>query len=652
VGLTALGGGALALAVAGAVASAAVSWDGQRRGRPAAVAWGRRGLAAVFLLATVALVALAWALVGQDYSLVYVADHASRDTTWPYRLAGLWGGMSGSLLLWTWMLAGWALLASRTMRRRLPALAGATQAVLAVEASVFLGLLVTVSRPFATLAVPAIDGGGLTPILRHPAMLYHPPLLYSGYVGLAVPAAVAVAALAIRAAGDWLAVARRFMLASVTLLAVGMATGAHWAYVELGWGGYWAWDPVENGALLPWLAGIAFVHSAVVGGRRPADPSPSAAGANGTHGLAFLAFGLSLLGAFLTRSGVTASVHTFAEARAVGRVLLATLAVTAVALAFLGLRRRSRAPRATVAALTQAGAVRVNNALLLATIVAVGYGLLYPVLAGDDLVVTGRYFALVTAPLALGVLAAIGVGPRLGGRPRSKAELRAVLGPARWGIVALVAAAVVLHDRRPLPLAMIGLAGAAAALTVAEWRTRRRVRHSGRAGPAPGTAGLLAHLGVAVLLAGVAGTATGTHRTASLVPGQSIAVRDYTLRLDGVVPVPAPDGGRAARADLTVERKGRRLATLRPVALVARSGARVSATALRSTPREDLQVALRTVSGGGGAVVVEVIVVPMAQWVWWGAVLMAAGLAATATTSATARRRRVTPDRAESRAGP
>ncbi len=712
-GLTALGGGALVLALVGAGVSAGLSWDGQRRGRVAGVVWGRRGLVATFALVTFALVALAWAFVGQDYSLVYVADHASRETTWPYRLAGLWGGMAGSLLLWTWMLAGWALLAARSVRRRLPELAGGTQAVLALEAAVFLGLLVTVSRPFATLAVPAIDGGGLTPILRHPAMLYHPPLLYAGYVGLAVPAALAVAGLARRAAsgaassGEWLAVARRFMLTSLVLLAVGMTAGAHWAYVELGWGGYWAWDPVENGALLPWLAGVAFVHSALVA-RRPDDPRPAAVAsrsdraadgrdeaaggvpgrepvatrsdraadgrdeaagglpgrdpvatrsdlaaegrdeagvglpgrepvaarsdpaadastgrARATHGLAFLAFGLSLLGAFLTRSGVTDSVHAFAEARAVGRVLLASLLLTAVALAGLAFRRRRRAPDSApvpVSALTQAGAVRVNNALLLATIVAVGFGLLYPVLSGDDLVVTGRYFALVTAPLALGVLAAIGVGPRLGWHPRPWPEVRHRLRPATWGIVALVAAALLLEDRRPLSLAMIGLAGSAAALTLAERRSRRPAARTN-------AGGLVAHLGVVVLLAGVAGTATGTHRTASLVVGQAIDVRAYTLRLEGVVAVPAPDGGRAAQATITVQRGKHRATTLRPVALVARSGDRVSEAALRSTPAQDIQVALRNVSGGGGAVVVEVFVVPLAQWVWWGALLMAAGIA-------------------------
>ena len=634
-GVTALGGPALALATGAACVSAVASWDGQRRDRPAAVDLGRWALVAAFGLVTVGVVALAWALVGEDYSLVYVADHASRDTTWPYRVAGLWGGMSGSLLLWTWMLAGWALVASASLRRRLPDLAGGTQAVLALETAVFLGLLVTVSRPFATLAVPALDGGGLTPILRHTAMLYHPPLLYLGYVGLAVPAAVAIAALAALAARpdrdsagrDWLPVARRFMLPSLVLLAVGMTAGAHWAYVELGWGGYWAWDPVENGALLPWLAGIAFLHSAVVAERRgQADPGASVAG------LAFLAFGLSLMGAFLTRSGVTASVHAFAEARAVGRVLLATVVVTSVALAGLLAVRRRRGGRAPVSALTRTGAVRANNALLLAVTVVVGFGLLYPVLAGDDLVVTGRYFAVVTAPLALGVLAVIGVGPRLGWQPRPWSELRTRLRPAWWGMAALVAAAAGLHDRRPVPLAMIGLAGSSGALTIAEWRSRGRspvdpaTDPPARRSAVGRTGGLLAHLGVVVLLAGVAGTATGTHRTASLVPGQTVTVRDYAIRLEAVAPVPAPDGGRAAQASLSVEWRGREVATLRPVALVAASGDRVSEAAMRSTPVEDLQVALRTVSDGGGAVVVEIFVVPLAQWVWWGALLMAAGI--------------------------
>ncbi len=383
-----------------------------------------------------------------------------------------------------------------------------------------------------------------------------------------------------------------------------------------------------------------------------------------------------------------------------GRVLLALLAVTSVALTGLMLARRRRVEGGPVGALTRAGAVRANNTLLLGVIVVVGFGQLYPLASGDGLVVTGRYFAIVTAPLALGVLAAIGVGPRLGRRPRPWCELRKRLRPAWWGVAALGAAALGLDDRRPVALAMIGLAASAAALTIAEWRSRRRpggvlpppaaaradataapgeasatrrptaagataangeasvngrpaaagagvradtraaddqpattllaVRGARTVGGAPATraslGGLVAHLGVAVLLAGVAGTATGTHRSTSLVPGQSVTVRDDTILLEEVVPVAAPDGGRAARATLTVFRDGRRVATLRPVALVAASGDRVSEAALRSTPLEDLQVALRTVSSGGGAVVVEIFVVPLAQWVWWGALLVAAGL--------------------------
>ena len=527
--------------------------------------------------------------------------------------------------------------------------------MLAVEAVVFLGLLVTVARPFATLAVPAVDGGGLTPILRHPAMLYHPPLLYLGYVGLAVPAAIAIAALATATAHDWIAVARRFMLPSLVLLALGLAAGAHWAYVELGWGGYWAWDPVENGALLPWLAGVAFVHSALVAAHPrspPTAPAATARGSSSSAGLAFLAFGLSLLGAFLTRSGTTASVHAFAEARAVGRVLLGLLAVTSVTLIGLFVARRRRGPAGPVSILSRAGTIRVNNILLLSIIVVVGFGLLYPVLSGDDLVVTGRYFAVVTAPLALGLLAVMGVGPRLGWRARPWREVGTALRPAWWGLAALVVAAGTLDGLRPVPLAMIGLAGSAAALTIVEWRNRGRrspetlppgapqpvvvafgspgdpnATKTGRRTTGRRTGGLVAHLGVAVLLAGVAGTATGTHRTASLVPGQEVTVRGQTIRLEAVEPVAAPDGGRAARATFAVERGRRHAFTLRPVALVAASGERVSEAALRSTPLSDLQVALRTVSSGGEAVVVEIFVVPLAQWVWWGALLVAAGMA-------------------------
>jgi cytochrome c biogenesis factor len=248
--------------------------------------------------------------------------------------------------------------------------------------------------------------------------------------------------------------------------------------------------------------------------------------------------------------------------------------------------------------------IAANNVVLVALVVVIGFGTVYPVVAGDGVIVTGRYFAIVAAPLALVVLALLAVAP---GTRR--------LAPAAAGLVAAAVAGVWFAERRPLAVAMVGLAGAAAALTVAEWRRRPRARWP------------LAHLGVAVLLAGVAGTTTGTQVTAPLEPGEEVSVRGFALQLVGVEPADAPDGGRAARATLTLRRGGDALATLRPVALVSDVGQRVSVAALRSTPLQDVQVALRAVGDGGQAVIVEIGVHPLMQLVWWGGILVVAGLA-------------------------
>ncbi len=596
-----LGPAALVVAFAGGGATVALALRGRTAGAGRAAGVALAGL-------SVALVLLAKALVNVDGSLVYVANHTSRATSWPYRLAGLWGGMAGSLLLWTWMAAAWAVVAGAVVRRRVPALAATTYAVFGAYLVVFGGLLVLVSRPFERLAIPAIDGGGLNPVLLHPAMLYHPPMLYAGAVGLLVPFALAVAGL-VRRDPAWLAPAVRSTGVSLVLLSAGLVAGAHWAYVELGWGGYWAWDPVENGGLLPWLAGVAFLHAAVVA-RRRSGSSPVAAG------LAVSAFVLGLLGSFLTRSGASASVHAFAEARAVGRVLGTALAVVVVVAVVLLVRRR--AGPATHIGPAQ-GAVAANNLLLAGLVLVIGFGTLFPVitrwLTGDRVVVTGRYFALVTAPLVVALLAVLGVGPRLGWQATPAPELARRLRPAAAGLVAAAVAGAWFVERRPLAVLTVGLAAGAAALTVAEWRRRPRARWP------------LAHLGVTVLLAGVAGTTTGAHVTAPLAPGQSVEVRGWALQLLDVVPAAALDGGRAAQANLALRRHGDPVATLRPVALVSDTGQRVSVAALRSTPLADVQVALRSVGDGGATAVVEVGVAPLMQLVWWGGLLVVAGLA-------------------------
>jgi cytochrome c-type biogenesis protein CcmF len=356
---------------------------------------------------------------------------------------------------------------------------------------------------------------------------------------------------------------------------------------------------VENGGLLPWLAGVAFLHAAVVARRRH-RPSNTAAG------LAGLAFVFGLLGSFLTRSGASESVHAFAEARAVGWMLGAGVVVAAVATVAVIVRGRPPPPAAAD------WVIAANNGVLVSLAVVIGFGTVYPVIAGwfgaDGIIVTGRYFALVAAPLAVALLTLLGVAPARAGFPRR-------LAPAAAGLVAAALAGAWFAERRPVSVLMVGLAAAAAALTVAEWRRRPRARWP------------LAHLGVAVLLAGVAGTTTGTQVTAPLSAGEEVTVRGFTLRLDGVVPAEAPDGGRAARAVLTLRRGDGSVATLRPVALVSDQGQRVSVAALRSTPLQDVQVALRAVGDGGGAVIVEIAVVPLMQLVWWGGLTLVAGLA-------------------------
>ena len=636
--MRAFGAPALVVAFVAALAAVVVSAAGLVCHRSTWVDAGRWFLTASTSATTVAVVVLAVALVRQDYGLVYVADHTSAATAWPYRLAAIWGGMAGSLLVWSWMLGAWALVVATSVRRRLAELAAVVQGVLSAELALFVGLLVVVSRPFDALAVPAIDGGGLTPVLRHPAMLYHPPLLYAGAVVLGVPFALALAG---RMAGSpvarWAPTARRFALAGVLLLGVGMLAGAHWAYVELGWGGYWAWDPVENGALLPWLAAVGFVHAAGESSRRgqaegwAGGRASSGPGERRLTAMAGATFGLGLLGAYLTRSGSTGSVHAFAEARPVGRVLLVAVVMVALAVVTLGRRRvgdgASSPPAEEVSPappVDEPSGPRSSGAVidtvLGALVVVVGFGTLWPVVAAaageGRAVVSGRFFAVATAPLALLLVAAIGwaFGPRSDDGPARRTRL---VRPLAVGVAVALVTRFGLGLSRPTTVAMLGL-GAAVLVVLGTAARRRADRRSAGA--------LLAHAGVVVLLMGAAGTASGTQATVTLTPGSVTVVGGYRLSLVSVTPVPAVDGVRAARAVVRVERAGRPLAVLRPETLQSAQGERVSVAALRSTPREDLQVALRAVTGGARAAVLEVFVAPLAVWVWWGGVTAGAGL--------------------------
>lgn len=563
------------LTLAAEGAAAFVLWGGHLRR-------GRRLLVVGALSAGGAVALLGWALVTNDFGLVYVADQSARAAPGPYRLAGLWGGMAGSLLLWVAILACWAVTGTALARRRTPAGAAAAGAVLAGVTALFALPLVVVSRPFDVLAVPALDGAGLAPVLEHPAMLYHPPLLYLGYAATVVPFALGISALRSgRLDPAWSEAVRLSALVAWILLGAGIAAGAHWAYLEAGWGGFWAWDPVENAALLPWLVLTALLH-ALAADRRRRDGRPR------TAVLALTAFLLAAFGALLTRSGAAVSVHAFAEAKAVGWFLsgawvaMAGLSAGAV-IAHARQSRRSGpsgaggaapAPPPGLAGLTGAGLMGMGTACLLVITVVVLLGTALPVVEGmltsSPRVVDARYFVLFCGPPAAVVIGLL----VLSGLPAP--------GPPGAG------------GRR-------------------SWR-----RTAGGGG--------LAHAGVLLVAAAVAGSALGSSERLVLEAGESARVGGVRVTVAGFT---SRHGARATEVGALVEvggggagRRGRPAAVA--VEIHQRSG-RVTPqaeAAVVSTPLADVLVVPTHIDAGRGLAVLEVHHRPLMMWLWVGSVLM------------------------------
>ncbi len=574
----------------------------------------------------VAVVILGRALVGSDFTIAYVVEQSRRNGSAWYRLAGLWGGMAGSLLLWTVMLGASGLIggfvarasrfAGRTRDRTVEEVAW-VQAVMGAIVAGFGLVVATLADPFVRLPAPAIEGQGLTP-----AMLYHPPLLYAGLASLVAPFAVTVAAaLAGRLDRRWLATVRRWVLVPWTLLGVGIVAGAHWAYAEVGWGGYWAWDPVENTALLPWLALTAFIHSAHV--RSEARRSASESMSMTAPALVTVAFVLALLGTLLTRSGATQSVHAFAEDPAIGRALAGLVASVAVGAAVVLLRAARRRPvgadagtppRPSADPTWRHRLLRLHVAITAVALVVVLVGTTYPLaqtLAGGDEVaaVAGWFFSVFVAPVALVALALAGIGPRLGRRRPSWFGLVMPLGV---GIAAL-AAAWTAGWRTPFALAAVGLGGFTGTISLLDLLRERRGVH-------------LAHLGVAVLMIGIAGSTMGASVNATVAPGGRLSVGGYEVRSGGARVVTEPDDTvQRVAAPVAVLRNGDVVAELTPELLVFRArGEQLAETALWSSPGTDVQVALRGARDDGAALL-QVHVRPLLMWVWWGGLMLVAG---------------------------
>jgi len=596
-----------------------------------------RAIFALFGLLTIGIVTLAVALLTDHFELEAVSRYSSRALESHFKLTALWASQPGSLMFWAWLLAGFSSIAILTNRNRNRELMPIVVATLGTLGVFFTMLLSFVASPFATVATVPADGQGLTAALRNPYMIAHPPLLYLGYVSIAIPFAFAIAALVTRRLDSaWLASVRRWTLASWAFLGIGIVLGAKWAYESLTFGGYWIWDPVENAAFLPWLMATAFLHSVMVQERR---------GMLKVWNLALIisTFALTLFGTFLTRSNIVSSVHNFG-AQTVGPYLLgAIIAVLAVGIYLIVTRLPYlRSAHSLESYFSREAIFLYNNLLLVGLAFAVIWGTVFPVLSelvrGHKITVGRGFFDQVAAPIGVALLILTGVGPLIPWRKASFAVVR------RRFVVPLIATAVavplvLLTDARShwMTAVVLLIAVFSATCVVTEFVRGTKVRHALGGVSWVGAftqmiarnrrryGGYIVHIGIIVAIVGIAASRTFlSEGNFELRPGQSASVAGYTFT--------AVDSQRARDANkmtvvsvLKVTRDGSSVATMRPAKRIYLSnGETGDEIAINTSPRRDIWVNLAGMSENRVATI-HVFVNPMVSWIWAGGLIFLLG---------------------------
>ncbi len=598
---------------------------GAHRGRATWMAVARPAAYAQLALLLGAFGVLTAAFVTQDFSVRYVAENSNSLLPLAYRYSAVWGAHEGSLLLWALVLALWCG-AVALWSKRLPAeVCARVLGVLGIISIGFLAFLIFTSNPFARLIPAPLEGRDLNPLLQDPGLIIHPPMLYIGYVGFSVPFAFAIAALLEgRVDARWLRWTRPWTNVAWGFLTIGIALGSWWAYYELGWGGWWFWDPVENASFMPWLAGAALIHSQAVTEKRGSF-------ASWTLLLAIAAFALSLLGTFLVRSGVLTSVHSFAADPSRGTFILIFLAlVIGGALLLYALRAgalTSDDPRRGFLPTSRETLLLANNLLLAAACGMVLLGTLYPLLAdalGLGKVSVGPpYFGTLFVVLMAPLVALLPFGPLVNWQRDQASRRLAMLAPWAGLAVLLGVVAYFMAPQGALKTAA-GVAGAAwVALGTARF-VWTRLRGNGKF-TAEMVGMLLAHGGVAVFLAGaLLVEALNVQREVALAPGQSLVVGTYEVRFEGVDHQQGPNYV-ADRGHLRVFQHDRPLALLHPEKRLYASGGQVMTEAgIHARLNGDVYVALGE-SLGNNAWAVRVHIKPFVRWIWLGALLMALG---------------------------
>ncbi|PJK03895.1 c-type cytochrome biogenesis protein CcmF [Lysobacteraceae bacterium NML91-0268] len=621
--LAELGFFALCLALLVSVLQAVIPLAGAHWQRSDWMAVARPAAYAQLALVLLSFLILTHGFVVQDFSLRYVADNSNSLLPMIYRITAVWGAHEGSLLLWVLILSGWTTALALFSRHLPPSVSARVLGVLGIVAVGFLALLIFTSDPFRRLIPAAAEGRDLNPLLQDPGMIIHPPMLYLGYVGFAVPFAFAIAALLDgRVDVRWQRWTRPWTNIAFAFLTLGIALGSWWAYYELGWGGWWFWDPVENASFMPWLVGAALIHSQAVTEKRGSF-------ASWTLLLAISAFSLSLLGTFLVRSGAITSVHAFAADPGRGMFILAYLGVViGGSLLLYALRAPGAQPEARAfAPFSRETLLLINNLLLSVSCAMVLLGTLYPMLADaldlGKISVGPPYFSLMFLLLMSPIILLLPLGAITRWQREQPGKLMPIVAP--WLLLALIAAALAGF------WAPQGALKTAAGIGAAVWIVAgtvyfvgKRLRASGRLTREMwGMA--LAHLGVGLFVAGaLVNAALGEQRELALTPGQSIVLHGDEYRFDGVRQQPGPNY-MADIGSVSVLRDGRELMQLTPEKRAYASGGQVmTEAAVDSGLFRDRYVALGEPLGDG-AWAVRVHAKPMMGFIWLAALLIALG---------------------------
>ncbi|MGC8548127.1 MAG: heme lyase CcmF/NrfE family subunit [Acidobacteriaceae bacterium] len=629
--------------VVGAIAQRQLSTKSRGRFAPQRLAGGAR-IAGLWCFAAVsaAVAALLWAIFTNDFSVAYVVQESNRTLPAPYKLAALWSGQEGSLLLWAWMLSGFSFVVRfrDKSNARLNALAST---ILAGVEVFFLLLLNVVALPFAgTPGAPPADGFGLNPLLQNPEMVIHPPMLYLGYVGFSIPFAFVLAALMLRApAEQWIGVTRRWSMLVWLFLTCGIVLGMHWAYAVLGWGGYWGWDPVENASLMPWLTGTALLHSMILQERRGMMKQWNV-------WLVFSTFLLCIVGTTLTRSGVVSSVHAFGKSP-LGAWFLGFLIIVLLVCVVTYWKRRDylETEHRVEGLVSRESSFLFLNLILVTACVTVFSGTLLPVfseaMGGGKATVGAGFYNAAVVPIALLLLFLISTGPLLTARGTSLTEtLKPFAVPGAIGVLTMVTLTLGgMHPwaSRAVLYAWLCFSIAAfvtASIVTAVVRGLLAMRENTGLRLLPAAALLVrsnlrrygaftVHLGIALMFVGFAGTAFNHTVEKGLSPGQTMQAGPYQLSLSGLKEISNANYV-AERAKLDVSRGNSKPFVLSPeVRLYQASQSRNTRVANHSTPLWDLYVVYEGNDPSSNLAVIEAILNPLVVWVWIGGIVMVLG---------------------------